>query len=98
MSHTTYIAGIPHRKPDLSVLKVGMQVQLEPEPTNRFDPNAVMVKCNGVHLGYIPKMETSLVVGVPSMFIVNIDPLRKWKEVFISMDDPCPQAKDGGVA
>lgn len=41
--HTTTIAGIPHRKPNLSVLKIGDSVDLRPEPDNKFDPNAIQV-------------------------------------------------------
>lgn len=91
--HTTTIAGIPHRKPDLSLLKVGDEVRLIAEPDNKFDPNAIRVFHNihsdlPVHLGYIPRMETGLVAGVSTMFIHKIEPQNKWKEVTISTEVP----------
>lgn len=89
MLHTTHIAGIPHRNPDLSKLSVGQQLQLLPEPDNKFDPNAIRVltyptqDSPPVHLGYIPKTETNFFVGMPHVFIHSITPQNKWKEVTI---------------
>lgn len=78
---TTKIAGIPHRNPDLSVLKVGDEVQLIPEPDNKFDPNAIKVMHNGVHLGYIPRTDTGFAKDFPTLFIMEVVPSRKWDEV-----------------
>ena len=33
----------------------GMEVELVPEPDNKYDPNAVKVVIGGHHIGYIPK-------------------------------------------
>ena len=33
----------------------GMEVELVPEPDNKYDPNAVKVVVGGHHIGYIPK-------------------------------------------
>lgn len=78
------IAGIPHRKPDLSVLHIGDPVTLIPEPTNAYDPNAIKVlSAAGVHLGYIPKTDTSFARGVEKMKIVRVEPADKWNEVHI---------------
>lgn len=35
-------------------------IEIEREPSNRFDPNAVMVKADGVQIGYIPKDYASI--------------------------------------
>lgn len=81
-----HIAGIPHRKPNLGALHVGDTVILEPEPTNKFDPEAVKVLTNEatpVHLGYIPHNFTANVAGRRFMTIVSITPEAKWSEVHI---------------
>lgn len=77
------IAGVPHRKPDLSKLKLGDSVNLVHEPHNAFDPNAIMVLHNGVHLGYIPKVETLYARHLKVMRIVRVEPADKWNEVHI---------------
>lgn len=86
--HITTIAGIPHRKPDLSLLKVGDEVSLVLEPDNKFDPNAIKVVHNTIHLGYIPRMETGQIAGITTMFIHAIEPEKKWKEVTIGTEAP----------
>lgn len=79
-----HIAGIPHRKPEV-LPGVGEEVLLEPEPTNAFDPNAIKVMWNGLHLGYIPKTETETVrsFGIERMKVVECEPQRKWTEVIL---------------
>jgi collagen type III alpha len=39
--------------------EIMVQAQLIPEPTNRFDPNAVKVICSGWTVGYLPKDQAS---------------------------------------
>lgn len=116
MNHITTIAGIPHRKPDLSRLRVGDAVFLVSEPTNKFDANAIKVMFSSkiavlpdesledidpvsVHLGYIPRMETAIVQGVPVMYIHKIEPSMKWKEVTIATypapEETADESEDG---
>ena len=38
-------------------LQIGDVVELIPEPDNRYDRNAVMVRCKGKQLGYLPRSE-----------------------------------------
>lgn len=85
MKLTMHIAGIPHRKPDLSVLKVGDLVSFVPEPTNAYDPNAVKILHSGVHLGYVPKDLCLTVLGarISEATIVKLDPSTKWREVIV---------------
>lgn len=84
MPHRCKIAGIPHRRPDLSVLHLDDLVNLVAEPHNAYDPNAIKVmSAAGVQLGYIPKTDTHLVQGVAKMKIVRIEPSDKWNEVHI---------------
>ncbi len=79
----THIAGIPHRKPNFSLLTIGDSVRLVPEPDNKFDPNAIRVLHGDTFLGYIPKMETAEWRSASSATIVEIQPNRKWSEVII---------------
>lgn len=59
----TKVAGVTFPNPDgssrqqsLSKCKKGMRIILEPEPTNKYDPNAIKVIAEGVgQIGYIPK-------------------------------------------
>lgn len=89
MLHTTHIAGIPHHKPDLSVLSVGQELQLVPEPDNKFDPNAIKVFSSiDTFLGYIPKTETNFFREYSTVFIHSIQPQTKWAEVTISNEPP----------
>lgn len=55
--HDTYIAGTDHYgNIDLiRSLTAGTALDLEPEPTNQYDPNAVKVIYDNKHLGYIPR-------------------------------------------
>lgn len=48
-----------------------VQVQLRPEPTNRFDPNAVAVWSGPHHLGYLPRDEAPRYVGVLSTLLAQ---------------------------
>jgi hypothetical protein len=41
----------------LADLPIGTPIKLIREPTNKFDPNAIMVWVDGVHVGYIPRRE-----------------------------------------
>lgn len=36
-------------------------VKLFPEPENEYDPNAIRVTVNGIHVGYVPKLVTAQV-------------------------------------
>jgi hypothetical protein len=81
-TYTCYIAGIPHAKPDLSLLAVGSLLTLVREPENPYDPNAIRVEFNGKKLGYIPKVMTAWVTTL-SAKVVGLDPTNKWHEVTI---------------
>ncbi len=38
-----------------NALQIGERVDLEPEPNNKYDPNAVMVMSEGEHIGYVAR-------------------------------------------
>ena len=51
-----FVAGVKFHKFNTisDILEEGMELTLIPEPTNKFDKNAVMIKHNNVMLGYVP--------------------------------------------
>lgn len=65
VTHKFYIAGVQHHNMHkvLSILKEGLYLQLVPEPTNKYDPNAVRIifltAKKDVMLGYVPKKFSS---------------------------------------
>lgn len=80
----THIAGIPHRKPS-ALPAVGALVTLVYEPDNIYDPNAIKIMWNGIHLGYVPKNETATVksFGWTTLRVAEVRPERKWSEVMV---------------
>lgn len=83
-----FVAGVPHRKPDLSKLTIGSKVSLVTEPENKFDANAIKVCYGAIHLGYVPKMETQNVKNLKATeaTIVEIVPERKWSEIVLEVE------------
>jgi len=65
MERSFYIAGVQHHQMNkvLDFLDEGMELELVPEPTNKFDPNAIRIEFNGTMLGYVPKKFSSEVSG-----------------------------------
>lgn len=55
---STHVAGMSYY--DTKFIKEG-PVQLEREPTNKHDPNAIKVVQSGIHIGYVPKNMTFFV-------------------------------------
>ena len=56
--HETYIAGVKFRPDAEAVLAAApddAEFQLDPEPTNPHDPNAVRVMLGDVHVGFVPR-------------------------------------------
>lgn len=49
--------------PDATGVSLEVSVTLVPEPTNKFDPNAVMVQYEGAHLTYLPKELAAMVAA-----------------------------------
>ena len=70
MNRSFFVAGVQFRpssvKTVIAGLTKGQYLYLEPEPDNKFDPNAVKIICSGlkegdedVFLGYVPKKFSS---------------------------------------
>ena len=57
------IVGFKHRGPQFEAavhaLKAGAPLRLVREPTNQYDPNAIQVWADGVHIGYLPKAQNA---------------------------------------
>lgn len=51
-----FVAGVKFHKFHTvkDILEEGMELTLIPEPSNKFDKNAVMIKYNDIMLGYVP--------------------------------------------
>lgn len=54
--HTEFrIAGISHYQSAASLCRIGDSVELTPEPTNPYDPDAVAIHCRDRKIGYVPR-------------------------------------------
>lgn len=93
-----YVAGVQHHNLPkvISRLIEGDDLDLVPEPTNKFDSNAVRIEYEGIMLGYVPRklsaeISAALEVGTNlSCTIETLTPENKpWEqlEVVILEDD-----------
>lgn len=75
MKRSFFVAGVQFRpssvKTVIAGLTKGSYLYLEPEPDNKFDPNAIKLICSGlkegdedVFLGYVPKKFSSEVAAL----------------------------------
>ena len=58
------VAGVSYREIAIRQLindPCAKTVTLEADPGNQYDSNAIKVKVNGVHIGYVPKTINSLI-------------------------------------
>ena len=99
MKKTFYVAGVQFR-PHVEIydavnrMKVGDHLDLVPEPTNKFDPNAVRIEFQDIFLGYVPKKFSSeisamLEIGEDLTCIVDaISPDAKaWEKIKVTIVD-----------
>ena len=94
MKRQFFIAGVqfrPRTEIDMAAktIEVGGGLILKPEPTNKFDPNAVQIlTTEDVFLGYVPKKFSSevsamLSIGAPVQCIVDeVNASAKTYEMF----------------
>ena len=90
-----FIAGVQHHKMHkvLDRLELGDTLSLIPEPTNKYDPNAVRIECSDSQdtamCGYVPKKFSSEVVAQ-----ISIGKLLKCEIVLLQPDkEPWEQCK-----
>lgn len=50
-------AGLSFRLKEAATVVVGDRLDLVPDPTNKFDPNAIKLLKGDVHIGYVPKAQ-----------------------------------------
>lgn len=64
-----YIAGVQHHLLNtvINQLEEGDELDLVPEPTNKFDPNAIRIEYDGVMCGYVPKKFSAEVAALLGM-------------------------------
>lgn len=100
MEKKFFIAGVQHREgyqQVMSHLMEGADLDLVPEPANKFDPNAIRIMHEDKMLGYVPKKFNSeilaaLSVGDVGCTITKLDASAKpWEmcevEVFTDSDE-----------
>jgi len=64
---STSFAGIkfrPGAADIIALLDEGAELDLTPEPTNKYDPHAIMVSYSGANLGYVPAVLSEKVSGL----------------------------------
>ena len=82
MEKSFYVAGVQHHqyKLVLNDMEEGQQLMLVPEPSNKFDPNAVRIVYNKVMIGYVPKKfsaEIASMIDIGEDYVCNIEKLNK---------------------
>lgn len=85
---SAFVAGIPHRSPDLTVIRVGDALRFNPDPSNPFDPNAVQIwhENSNQFLGFIPAEATPVyheAVAAGATFTTTVLSMdgKRWKEM-----------------
>lgn len=83
---TFHIAGFQYADGALVLdrLKAGMSLQMEAEPDNPYDPNAVVIRWGGVKLGYVPRAENGFLsaalwfghTGLFELRVLQVSPER----------------------
>lgn len=66
VTHSFYIAGVRFHELDnvINDIAEGDNLALIPEPSNKFDPNAIKVEYRQAMIGYIPKKHSSEVAAM----------------------------------
>jgi hypothetical protein len=97
-----YVAGVQFHqlKQCIDEIEVGEVLDLMPEPTNKYDPNAIAlhyysdVKNKGFMIGYVPgkqSAEISAFIEIaenPQCIVQKVTPEQKpWLQLFVSIED-----------
>lgn len=95
-SYEFYIAGVQFHEARkvISQLSIGDTLELVPEPSNKFDPNAILIqyhdKDSDINLGYVPKKFSAEVTaflevyGTDKVFcdLIEVNPKNKpWEQL-----------------
>lgn len=52
------VAGYRHYAKKVPPIQIGQVVEVEAEPTNKWDPNAIAIKAGGAIIGYVNRLQT----------------------------------------
>jgi hypothetical protein len=82
------VAGYRHQDQKLSAESIGKMVRLEPEPTNKFDSNAIQIMLEGGRIGYVNKLQTPTVsrwlqTADVSAFVEKLNGRVDWPRAYI---------------
>jgi hypothetical protein len=113
MKRQFFIAGVqfrPKREIDAAAkeMQVGDRLMLTPEPTNKFDPNAVKIERMNdgeidvaTFLGYVPKKfssEVSAMLGIGAPVICTVDEVnpfaKTYEMIMVTVQIPVDEAVD----
>lgn len=102
-----FVAGVQHHDLHKVIgdLEEGDELYLHPEPTNKFDPNAIKIMANDTMIGYVPKKFSSEVAAALEIgdelicTITHLDPKAKpWemcKVVIKELDEVEDEGEEG---
>ena len=90
-----YVAGVRFHKLNTCIkeIEVGQKLTLEPEPTNKFDPNAIKILYKDIMLGYVPaklaaEVLVSIELGKVECTVKQINPTKKpWERLKVSIEE-----------
>ena len=82
MEKSFYVAGVQHHqwRSVIDEMEEGHQLMLVPEPSNKFDPNAVRIVYNKVMIGYVPKKfsaEIASMIDIGEDYVCKVEKLNK---------------------
>lgn len=93
-----YVAGVQFHelKNCISRISEGMALELDPEPTNQYDPNAVAIKVafdedDIFMIGYVPKkisaeVSADLEIGDLDCIVTELNPSAKpWEQIKVAL-------------
>lgn len=100
IAHNFFIAGVQFHELHkvIKSLEIGNNFELVPEPTNKFDPNAVRLEYNTsnetIMCGYIPKKFSAEVAAMISIGkcleckIIELNPEKKpWEQCKVTIEE-----------
>jgi len=95
VSFQFYVAGVQFHqaKQVLHLMQVGEKLEMEPEPNNEFDQNAVKLLYDGVMIGYVPgkisaDVSAFLEYADPIATITAVDSRAKtWEQIEVEIKE-----------
>ena len=93
--HEFYVAGVKFHELHTVIKEVekGEILMMEPEPTNKYDSNAIKILRNGVIVGYVPaklaaSVLASMEVSSVTCVVTGIVPSAKpWEQLKVGIEE-----------